>query len=113
MKYKIRNRKSKTRSNRSSLRESPGLSLASQHPEKIFWIKLTFSTPSCLEGGDREPTLPIVVVGNRPMEGEKKAQNRDQGPYNAIYCGQGPLDRSILQFKGAGYFHSAGQSKEG
>ena len=47
------------------------------------------------------------------MEGEKKAQNRDQGPYNAIYCGQGPLDRFILQIKGASYFHSAGQSKEG
>ena len=113
MKYKIRNQKpARTDRHRGKVQVCHWLRsiLSSNFRENL---KLTFSTSSCLEGGDREPTLPIVVVGNRPMEGEKKAQNRDQGPYNAIYCGQGPLDRFILQFKGASYFHSAGQSKEG
>ena len=46
---------------------------------------------SNLECGDGDPTLPIVEVGHRPIDGEGEAHQGHQGPHQSVHQGQGPV----------------------
>ena len=88
-----------TRLSKLLLRGNPGGSLALQHPLKIR-SEPTISYLFCLsnlECGDGDPTLPIVEVGHRPIDGEGEAHQGHQGPHQSVHQGQGPVDRFTLR----------------
>ena len=82
-----------TRLSKLLLRGNPGGSLALQHPLKIR-SEPTISYLFCLsnlECGDGDPTLPIVEVGHRPIDGEGETHEGHQGPHQSVHQGQGPV----------------------
>ena len=75
--------------------ESQGRSLVWPHPEENNHTIMLIIVGVYLHSGDCEFILPIVEVGDRPIDGESEAHQGHQGPHQSVHQGQGPVGRQI------------------